>query len=411
MAATDNHERSKKAEALKALEDFVVNNDHLLALESLIGKFNIFDALGIARVEIRHSNFLAFILDPAESHGQGQMFLKALLMDMLKGATMELRPLSPIDLDGTDLRGVEVRREWKNIDLLITCKDPAFVVVIENKVDSQEHSNQLHRYHEITSTHFAGAKVLYVYLTPEGDDASRNNWIAYSYKDIHRVFERVRKANAASIGDDVLAFLDHYIGLIGTRFMDDPQIDELCRRIYKNHRQALDLIYERVGGPSSGILSEVDQVLQADSRWQIYYEKGKFIDFAPRSWSEWVPRFGIDEKDHPEAWIVLRLHSFERKGKLDFYTEVRRVSDANLATRKSVVDLLVKEAPKFGFKRAQAREVTDKYSRFTGRETVYEWDEDGEPDNGALSEKVKEKLNEIYPALEKLALVLKPILK
>src|SRR5262249_10582480 len=49
----------------------------LTKLEARIGRFNIFDALGIARAEIRHSSFLAFILDPAESHGQGQLFLKA----------------------------------------------------------------------------------------------------------------------------------------------------------------------------------------------------------------------------------------------------------------------------------------------------------------------------------------------
>src|SRR6266852_7115236 len=119
------------ATELSALERFVVENDDLLALESLVGKFNIFDALEIARVEIRHSNFLAFILDPAESHGQGQLFLKAVLMDLLKKAKPERRPLSPIDLDGTDLRGVEVRREWKNIDLLIICQEPRFSVVIE----------------------------------------------------------------------------------------------------------------------------------------------------------------------------------------------------------------------------------------------------------------------------------------
>src|SRR5437660_8652429 len=95
------------SEELAALERFVVENDDLLELESRIGRFNIFDALGITRVEIRHSNFLAFILDPAESHGQGQLFLKAILMDLLANAAPGLRPLSPIDLDGTDLRGVE----------------------------------------------------------------------------------------------------------------------------------------------------------------------------------------------------------------------------------------------------------------------------------------------------------------
>src|SRR5437868_2634487 len=90
---------------LQSLERFVVDNDDLLSLEALVGRFNIFDALNIARREIHHSNFLAFLLDPVESHGQSQLFLKALLMDLLKSAPPELRPLSPIELDGTDLRG------------------------------------------------------------------------------------------------------------------------------------------------------------------------------------------------------------------------------------------------------------------------------------------------------------------
>src|SRR5437763_158985 len=93
------------SEARKALERFVIENDDLLTLESRIGTFNIFDALRIAHVEIRHSNFLAFILDPAESHRQGLLFLKAILIDLLKNCPAELRPLSPIDLDGAELRG------------------------------------------------------------------------------------------------------------------------------------------------------------------------------------------------------------------------------------------------------------------------------------------------------------------
>ncbi len=60
---------------LQALERFVAENDDLLKLEEQIGRFNIFDALGIARVEIRHSNFLAWLLTPGESHGQGDLFL------------------------------------------------------------------------------------------------------------------------------------------------------------------------------------------------------------------------------------------------------------------------------------------------------------------------------------------------
>lgn len=57
---------------LQSLERFVVENDDLLAIEEQIGRFNIFDVLGIARNEIRHSNYLGWLLTPVESHGQGQ---------------------------------------------------------------------------------------------------------------------------------------------------------------------------------------------------------------------------------------------------------------------------------------------------------------------------------------------------
>src|SRR5262249_39509418 len=149
---------TQSTEARAVLERFVVDNDDLLTLESLIGRFNIFDALGIARAKIRHSNFLAFLLDPSESHGQGQLFLKAILMDLLKQAPPERRPLSPIDLDGTDMRGIEVKREWKHIDLLITCQEPPIVVVIENKIGSKEGSDQLSRYEATMKMHYPGVR-------------------------------------------------------------------------------------------------------------------------------------------------------------------------------------------------------------------------------------------------------------
>ena len=164
-----------------ALENFVIENDDLLALESLIGRFNIFDALGIKDVEIRHSNFLAFILDPAESHGQGQLFLKALLMDVFKNAPTEWRPLSPIDLDGTELRGVEIRREWKHIDLLIACQEPRFFVVIENKIRSKEGLDQLRDYKKVMQDHYPDAQPLYVFLTIAADEPSEAKWMPYRH--------------------------------------------------------------------------------------------------------------------------------------------------------------------------------------------------------------------------------------
>lgn len=238
---------------LQALERFVVDNDDLLGLEERIGRFNIFDALRIARTEIRHSNFLAWLLDPNESHGQGSLFLKAILMDLLKEAPPELRPLSPVELDGEELRGVEIRREWNCIDILIKCQQPPFVIAVENKIDSGEHGEQLQRYEDFVRLQFPQLKAMFVFLTTDASEASDEDWVAYGYADIYRVLARVNRASAGAIGDDVSAFLEHYLRLIGSRFMDDPAIEELCRKIYQNHRQALDLIWDRVGASGSGL--------------------------------------------------------------------------------------------------------------------------------------------------------------
>jgi hypothetical protein len=132
----DAPDSAESRELVSELERFVVGNDELRELEARIGRFNAFEALKLARVEIRHSNFLAWILDPVESHGQGGIFLKALMMDLLAETPEALRPFSPIELDGAELSGVELRREFHGIDVLITGGSPSFVVAIENKIDS-----------------------------------------------------------------------------------------------------------------------------------------------------------------------------------------------------------------------------------------------------------------------------------
>jgi hypothetical protein len=389
--------------ARAALESFIVENNDLLMLESRIGKFNIFDALRITRKEIRQSNFLAFILDPAESHGQGQLFLKALLMDLLKQAPPDRRPLSPLELDGTDLRGIEIKREWKYIDLLITCKELRFAVVFENKIDTQEHSNQLLRAQWTMTDYYPDLRPLYIYLTPGGDKPSEESWLPYTYADIHRVLQRARNLYQNAIGDDVLVFLDHYLNLLGTRFMNDEKLDELCRRIYKNHRQALDLIWERVGSTKSAALTETADVLEQDPRWHISYRSGKLLDFVPKNWREWLPLFRVG--DDPQAWIFVEFASSERA--LTHAVYVTPLKDAS--KYEEIVTKLRKEATSFGLKRTQASGIGTQFARITVAERFLEWGEDEEPEPEAIREAAKKTLNDLYPKLEKMALVLKPL--
>lgn len=61
------------------LEALFVNNPLLARIESHLGRFNPIRVMRMERMEIRHSAILAWLLDPAESHGLEDKFLKAFL--------------------------------------------------------------------------------------------------------------------------------------------------------------------------------------------------------------------------------------------------------------------------------------------------------------------------------------------
>ncbi|MCH7848893.1 MAG: PD-(D/E)XK nuclease family protein [Planctomycetes bacterium] len=389
-------------EAIKALERFVVENDELLALEERIGRFNIFDALGIARTEIRHSNFLAWLLDPAESHGQGALFLKAILMDLLAQTPPEMRPFSPVQLDGAELRGVEIRREWRNIDILITCEEPKFVIAIENKIGSGEHGKQLSRYETVLNEAFGNVLKQFVYLTIDGDEPSEDKWVPYSYGDIHRVLSRVRRTNATAIGDDVLAFLDHYLRLIGSRFMDDPEIDDLCKRVYKNHRRALQLIYERFGSPMAGLVVDIAETIGKDEWWHLVNRTSKTVVFIPKEWLDVFPPIGARPTFDDRAWVVLRLDC-GRKG-CNFGVSVWPTTNPKL--RRAVIEQLISKPDKFGC-RVHGK-LTDRWTRLH-RTVVARWNEGDEPETDSILDAVRRKLDDVKDRLAGVPEALRPI--
>lgn len=377
---------------LQALERFVVENDDLLVLEEQIGKFNIFDALSIARVEIRHSNYLAWLLTPGESHGQGDLFLKALLMDILRQARHQgaVPPVSPVELDGADLQGVDIRREWRNIDLLIKCDEPKFVIAIENKVDSGERDGQLQKYEDIVANEFGGMKRLFVFLTPEGDDANDEDWVSYSYADLHRTFTRTRKANAGAIGGDVAVFLDHYLSLIGNRFMENEVIDKLCRQIYSNHRRALDLIWERVGPSASGLVAQIEQwIKQRTSDWTHINTRSKEVEFIPATWAGMLPPIGERKTFEPEHWITMRLRVGRER--LRLMVVVCPTTDGQ--QRKKAMDRLLQDKDEFGFSVFFKKKVlTERWTRILSTD-VCPLPDDEEPDD-AIMLRVEKRLGE-----------------
>ena len=149
--------------------------------------FNVFELLGVVHDEVRtHSAFLADLLDPDGAHGQKHLFLKSFLRMCARKHPEFPLPADPV------ARGLWFIKQEKVtpygcMDLVVTCPDLGFLLVIENKVMAGEQEQQLKRYSDWMETqrqHYAHRAL--VYLTPSGresDSSADCRYFKLSYHD------------------------------------------------------------------------------------------------------------------------------------------------------------------------------------------------------------------------------------
>jgi hypothetical protein len=268
----------------RALEAFVMANMDLETLEALLAQFNIFDAIGVARQELRHSDFLAFLLDPRQTHGLGDSFLKRFLQHALIQSHEESRPIGPIDLDVWSLDRTAITREWRSIDLLLTDEPHRLAVIIENKIGSVEHSDQLGRYLRIVREAYPGWKVLPLYLTPEGNAPSEAAYLPVDYGVVCVTVEAMAESRRTVLDPVVHALMTHYARMLRREVVSDSEVAELCRRIYLKHKRALDLIYEHRPSLQDDLSRLLAEMVQANTELVLDGASRASVRFAPKVW-------------------------------------------------------------------------------------------------------------------------------
>ena len=280
----------------KALKALVSEDSGLARLEGLLSKFNLFEAVGVVRHELRHSDFLAFLLDPSRNHGLGVAFLSAFLQAVR---------LPTLDLDTLNLSHAYVFREWHHIDILVLDDINHLAVIIENKVDTGEHSDQLNRYQVDFYSHYPGYKAMALYLTPDGDKPSSDDYHAVSYTLVCEVIEKIAQNHRATLDSEIVIVLEHYAQMLRRHIVSDSDVAELCRSIYQKHRQALDLIFEHRPDRQAQIKNYVSALIAQEPSIRPHGSAKSYINFGPREWdapaqrhiehepSNWLPYLGV----------------------------------------------------------------------------------------------------------------------
>lgn len=281
----DNNDVNEKE--LANLTKLLLDIDVLNKLESR--PFNVFDVLKISRTEIRHSNVLAWLIDPYETHGMGYTVLSLLNSHFVKYNFVSRN--DAIDLLTMKYSDIVVYREWKNIDILVESKESKYILCIENKIDTAEHSDQLNRYYEIIQEKYKDYTQIYLYLTPEGLEPvadSHGVWGRFDYESVVNIVEQALNKN--SVNEEIKKFIESYCEILRREIMNNNEIVQLCQKIYKDHKEALDLIYEN----RPDRLQNVSEIFKL---WCEQKQKDGKIHFDSEKSSKSYTHFRTDKMD------------------------------------------------------------------------------------------------------------------
>ncbi|HEC1777143.1 PD-(D/E)XK nuclease family protein [Campylobacter sp. RKI_CA19_01128] len=124
-------------ELLKANDKFEENT------KKGMSDINIFEALGVQEMEIYHSKFIAYLIDPHDDHYQ-ELFANEFLKKL--GRYTKAKKFK--NLTAHDIESVETEacaKDNRRIDILISLKDKRYII-IENKLKAKDQPNQLKDY-------------------------------------------------------------------------------------------------------------------------------------------------------------------------------------------------------------------------------------------------------------------------
>lgn len=172
------------------LED-IIKKPEFEQLSKRLTRFTPFRVLRVEQYEIRHTNTLAWLLDPDGSHGMGRVFLERFLRHIvgevpaMDTSFVEVHTELVLRADGVFVennreRGADRASSKDRLDILVegrTSHGEKWAVAIEAKINSHEGDQQLARYDDALARQFPDVDIKKCYLTLDSDETvSSPHW-------------------------------------------------------------------------------------------------------------------------------------------------------------------------------------------------------------------------------------------
>ena len=272
-------------ERLKRLEELSETQRSEFDALDLVGQMRFDSGRDIWGREEFHSNMLAWLLDPGQSHGLGVCFLRSFL--------------SRASAPSADWSGTVVTREWENVvdgrsgflDILVLNESEKVLWAIENKVFSSEHSEQLTRYRIALERSYPAFMRNYVFLSPWATrpvrEEERGYWESVPYSAVFEAVHEIAENDTLSTNDGVRAFLRQYATTLRRNLMAETSIPQMARRLYLEHREAMDQIIASKPDWVGEAKQWLKEAVELQQEWQLDAESQAFVRFRAKDWDQY----------------------------------------------------------------------------------------------------------------------------
>lgn len=291
--------RVRGLEQLAASPDLAELERMLDEAKSKPAEPDLLGIVGVERNESVHSNFLAWLLDPAANHGLGDYFLKQFLR-----ATTAQSDAVPAAIADADWAQTSVHREWYALvdgsrgylDILVSNRSARILCAIENKVFAPESVGQLSRYRKALENDYPGFDRHFVFLSPDGrcseETTERDVWTSADYKTVHNLVEKTVADNDDRVNETVRLILQQYAATLRRNIVpelnESAEMQRLARNIYLEHREAIELIYRHRPDYIGEAKSIFRQEIAVLPDWSIRNEDARLLKFIPAAWEDFV---------------------------------------------------------------------------------------------------------------------------
>jgi hypothetical protein len=357
-------------EALKALQ---ADASELERIEELLDRFNVFEVIGFVHQEVMHSLFLAFLLDPKQNHDLKASFLKRFLQKVSESANRASLPSIFDTLGEHDLTRIAVQTEVPTddgrIDILLLDEASRWAMIIENKIRSTEHHDQLNRYYSFVKDNYPSWKVTSVYLTPFGERASHQEYLPLDYGLVCQTIDEVLEDPDSAIRSEIRMALDQYGKMVRRHILGGNfEIARLCSQVYRKHQRAMDLINEYRFAHQEIIYRLLKRLLDEspnlmfDTR-ESYLRPGEdsgedYVAFVPKSWH--VSALKVASEGYTESGLVLVFWFCNMPDTLDLILEL---APGHVETRERLLDMAHRNRSVF----EDTPDALDEYTEFFSR--------------------------------------------